>query len=88
MTKRKLAGMAALLLACLATTPAVAAWKKAESENFILYGQVGEDKLRAKIALLEDYNSFLRSLTGVQDPPSPNKLRLPGARPRRPQDGA
>ena len=66
------AGLFALLLA----TPAAATWRKAESANFIVYSQAAEAKVREQAALLEDYHSFLRLLTGVTDPPAPNKLRV------------
>jgi Flp pilus assembly protein TadD len=66
------AGLAALTL--FAATPAAAIWRKAESENFILYSRADEKKIREQITLLEDYHNFLRLLTGVSDPPSPNKL--------------
>ena len=55
------AGLFALLLA----TPALATWRKAESANFIVYSQAAEAKVREQAALLEDYHSFLRLLTGV-----------------------
>jgi Flp pilus assembly protein TadD len=65
---------AAILL--FAHAPASAAWRKAESANFIVYGKAGEAKMRQQAALLEDYHSFLRLLTGVSDPPARNKLRV------------
>jgi Flp pilus assembly protein TadD len=69
------AGLAAL--AIFATTPTMAAvWRKAESENFLLYSRADEKKIREQLILLEDYHEFLRSLTGVDDPPSPNKLPI------------
>ena len=69
----RLATLTALLLAAV---PAAAAWRKAETDNFILYSQSGEQKVREQAALLEDYHQFLRLLTGVDDPPSANKLRV------------
>lgn len=68
------AGLAALTL--FAAAPAAAVWRKAESENFILYSRADEKKIREQLILLEDYHEFLRSLTGVDDPPSPNKLPI------------
>ena len=62
--------------ALLAAAPAGATWRRAESSNFILYSQSGEAKVREQAALLEDYHQFLRILTGVSDPPAPNKLRV------------
>jgi hypothetical protein len=70
-------GRVAVLLALwLAASPAAAAWRRAESANFIVYSQGSEGSLRQATALLEDYNGFLRLLTGVQDPPPPNKLEV------------
>jgi Flp pilus assembly protein TadD len=56
--------------------PASAAWRKAETANFILYAEAGEAELRERAAQLEDYHSFLRLLTGVTDAPAANKLRV------------
>jgi Flp pilus assembly protein TadD len=66
----------ALAAVLLAWSPAEAAWKRAESPNFILYGEQSEADLREQAALLEDYHDFLRSLTGVTDPPPANKLNV------------
>jgi tetratricopeptide (TPR) repeat protein len=66
--------VAAAAAALFAALPAAAAWRKAESDNFIVYSQASEGKIREQVALLEDYNSFLRMLTGVTDPTPPNKL--------------
>lgn len=60
----------------LTAAPAWAEWRKAESPNFILYSQSSEAKAREQAALLEDYHQFLRLLTGVTEPPAPNKLRV------------
>jgi hypothetical protein len=67
-------GVAAAAAALLGAVPAAAAWRKAESDNFIVYSQASEGKIREQVALLEDYNSFLRLLTGVTDPAPANKL--------------
>jgi len=67
--------VAALVLLLLAS-PAAAEWRRAESANFIVFSQSGEASLRKDAALLEDYNSFLRLLTRVDDPPPPNKLKV------------
>ncbi|TFI60268.1 hypothetical protein E2493_00715 [Sphingomonas parva] len=71
-TARLVAG--ALAAAFAGTAPAAAEWRRAESANFIVYSEESEPKLREQVALLEDYHDFLRSLTGVNEPPSPNKL--------------
>ena len=65
---------AAAVAAVIAVSPASAAWRRAESANFIVYSQSSEQSLRKRVALLEDYNAFLRLLTGVNDPPAPVKL--------------
>ena len=69
---RAVAAAAALWLA----SPASAAWRRAESSNFIVYSQSSEAALRQDVALLEDYNWFLRLLTGIEDPAPANKLRI------------
>jgi Flp pilus assembly protein TadD len=68
--------LAASLLAMTFASGAAAEWRRAESANFVLYSQSGESKLREQSALLEDYHLFLRALTGVTDPASPNKLNV------------
>lgn len=68
--------IAALVLALAAASPAAAAWRRAESENFVLYSQASENKLREQAALLEDYHGFLRMLTNVTEPNSPNELNI------------
>ena len=70
------ARIAALIALLFATMPASAAWRKAETANFILYSEASEEKVREQAALLEDYHWFLRLLTAVDDPPAPNKLRV------------
>jgi Flp pilus assembly protein TadD len=82
MTKLWRAVVALLALALGMATPAAAAWRQAESPNFILYSEASEERIREQAALLEDYQAFLRLLTGVDDPPAPNKLRVYLARDR------
>lgn len=67
---------AALAVALAAASPAAAEWKKAESASFVVYSEASEEELREKAALLEDYHQFLRLLSGIADPPTPNKLRI------------
>ena len=43
-------------LSWLSTAPANAAWRRAESPNFILYGNLSESDLRQRILRLEDYD--------------------------------
>jgi Flp pilus assembly protein TadD len=66
----------AALLVLVPASPAAAEWRRAESANFVLYSQSGEAKLREQAALLEDYQLFLRALTGVGEPNAPNKLNI------------
>src|SRR3712207_3311188 len=73
---RHLTAVAAAAASLLATAPAWAEWRKAESANFIVYSQSSEAKVREQAALLEDYHQFLRLLTGVTEPPAPNKLKV------------
>lgn len=60
----------------VASAPAQAEWRRAESANFIVYSEAGEGRLREQVTLLEDYAALLRLLTGTRSPPSPNKLRV------------
>lgn len=76
MRKTRWGVLAAAVAALVGAAPAWATWRKAESDNFILYSQSSEQKVREQAALLEDYHQFLRSLTGVSEPPAPNKLRV------------
>ncbi|HEY0414556.1 MAG TPA: hypothetical protein VGD66_15585 [Allosphingosinicella sp.] len=73
-TMKKAAAIAALAAAALLPSGAQAAWRRAETANFVVYSQGSEAELRADAALLEDYNAFLRLLTGIADPPPPTKL--------------
>jgi Flp pilus assembly protein TadD len=70
------ATFAAVHLLLAVSAPAHAAWLRAESENFVVYGDMGEARLREQIVTLEDYNALLRLLTGTSEAPSPNKLHL------------
>jgi thioredoxin-like negative regulator of GroEL len=64
------------LLFLFAPAPARAEWLRAESPNFILYGNSSESALRARILLLEDYDRLLRLIVAVRAPPAPNKLHV------------
>ena len=70
---RIVAGLAALFLT---TTPAHAEWLRAESGNFIVYGEITRGRLRERVLLLEEFDRLLRVLTGTTEPPSPNKLTV------------
>ena len=68
---------AAAAAALIGSAPAAgAAWRKAESENFVIYSRSGETKIREQAALLEDFHQFLRLLSAVTEPPAPNKLHV------------
>lgn len=69
-----LAGLLCLVL--LWASPARAEWRRAESPNFILYGNLPERVLRERILLLEDYDHLLRTIIAVTEPPTPNKLHV------------
>jgi|GEM_PF-5429847 len=51
-------------LALLLADPAHAQWRLASTEHFRLYGELPEDKLRERAALLEDYRDILAKYTG------------------------
>jgi hypothetical protein len=68
----------ALLIALVmaGATPAQAEWRRAESPNFVLYGNLSESSLRARILLLEDFDKLLRTLTSSDEPANLNKLHI------------
>jgi hypothetical protein len=69
--------LAALIaLVSLAATPARAEWRRAESSNFVLYGNMSESALRERILLLEDFDRLLRTLTAGEEEPAPNRLHI------------
>jgi hypothetical protein len=74
---RIFAALAGLIwLALLSAAPAKANWRRAESPNFILYGNLPETELRQRILRLEDYDHLLRTIVAVAEPPTPNKLHV------------
>ena len=48
--------------------PAHAEWRRAESPNFVLYGNLSESQLRERILLLEDFDRLLRRLASSNRP--------------------
>lgn len=68
--------MAFVLLCLLSAAPARADWLRAESPNFIVYGEITSERLRDRVMLLEEFDAFLRTLTGTTAAPGPNKLRV------------
>jgi hypothetical protein len=77
MKRRLLNALAGLfILAAFWSTPALAEWRRAESPNFILYGESSEGRLRERILLLEEFHRLLGAATGVNAPPAPNKMTV------------
>jgi hypothetical protein len=69
--------VAGLMIALLlGAAPARAEWKRAESPNFVLYGNLSEAGLRYRILQLEDFDRLMRLITSVSAPPAPNKLHV------------
>lgn len=64
------------LLAWFGAAPARAEWRRAESPNFVVYGNLSESALRERVLLLEDFDQLLRTLTAGQEEPAPNKLHI------------
>lgn len=67
---------ALILLFLFGAAPARAEWRRAESPNFILYGNASESALRERVLLLEDFDRLLRVVTSVNVPPTGNKLHI------------
>lgn len=71
------AAILALVLAALAPPPAAAAeWIRAESPHFVVFAQSDAEKLRRRVAELEEFHRLLRLLTGAQAPEDPPKLSI------------
>ncbi|HTU11078.1 MAG TPA: hypothetical protein VMG08_09290 [Allosphingosinicella sp.] len=71
---RILAFLIALVLA--GATPAQAEWRRAESANFVVYGNMSEATLRSRVLLLEDFDRLLRALTSADEPDNLNKFHI------------
>ncbi|MDV3459339.1 hypothetical protein RZN05_20260 [Sphingomonas sp. HF-S4] len=69
---RKLLLAAALLL----PTGAAAEWKKAESNHFIVYGEIGEERLRAMALRLEKLHLTQATMTGLVNEPKTIKVKV------------
>lgn len=66
-----------VFLALAFATPAFAQdgrWFRAESPNFVVYGDRDDDQVRRAAQLLEDFDSVLRMLTGAPQVPAETKL--------------
>jgi len=68
--------LVALILALLIASPVRAEWRRAESANFILFSTESEARLRERVQLLEDFDRLLRTITSVNEPPTPNRLHV------------
>lgn len=69
--------LAAALAALALAAPAYAQdgrWWRAETPNFVVYGDRSETQMREIARLLEDFDATLRRMTNPTTPPSPNKL--------------
>lgn len=71
---RKLLFAAAVLL----SLPSVASaeWKKAESKHFIVYGEIGDERLRAMALRLEKLHLTQATMTGLTDEPETPKIKV------------
>jgi thioredoxin-like negative regulator of GroEL len=67
------AGVLALGALLLPTDAAQAAWLRAETPNFIVYGELPEEELRKRALQLEHFDEALRFLGGVREPPTDRK---------------
>lgn len=62
MSKIRVLGLAALAAAVLmAPIQALAEWRRAESDHFVIYSDKGERELRDYVVVLEDFDALLRS---------------------------
>ncbi|MDX2275006.1 MAG: hypothetical protein NW206_06100, partial [Hyphomonadaceae bacterium] len=70
--------VAALAFIALTADPAEARsrWLRAETPNFIIYGEVGERDIREAARLLEQFDASLRSITRLPTTPSQTKLQV------------
>lgn len=67
---------AALILIAFGMPPARAEWRRAESPNFVVYGNATEALLRQRITRLEDFDRLLRIVVAVDAAPAVNKLHV------------
>lgn len=72
------AGMAMLMAGAIASVPAHAEWLEASTPHFLVYGDVDEATIRAKILSLETFDQALHAMRAMK-PETPilaNRLRL------------
>ena len=72
----RLVRFALTMLALLLPAVAQAEWRRAESPNFVVYGEGPEARLRERILLLEDFDRLLRTVTTFDAPPTGAKLHV------------
>lgn len=65
-----------VLLAVTTGTGAQAEWRRGESPNFIVYGDMAERELRDRLLRLEDFDRLMRVATSVNAPPAKAKLHV------------
>ncbi|MBC7985382.1 MAG: tetratricopeptide repeat protein [Sphingomonadaceae bacterium] len=65
-----------LILLFLCSGRAHAEWRRAESDNFIIYAELAEAELRETALRLERFDRVLRLRAGVVGPPGPVKFRI------------
>lgn len=74
----RILALAALILAALGNEALAqdGRWLRAETANFIVYGDGSEQQLREIAQSLEDFDTTLRRFTQTTAEPSPNKLHV------------
>ncbi len=65
-----------LLLLIVWPVSAQAAWRRAESNHFVVYSEESEARMRIRIGQLEDFHNLLVLLTDASTEDSPNKLHI------------
>jgi len=69
--------LAALLIVAFTAPAAHARWLEARSPSFIVYSESSENDLRDAVQRLDDYDRFLRQMTGTTSPtPAPLPIYL------------
>jgi hypothetical protein len=72
----RLLRFAGFVLLCSMAVQARAEWIRAESDNFVVFSESRENRVREQVAQLEDFDRLLRMLSGTATPPSPSKLNV------------
>lgn len=66
--------LAGIIGCALYSSPALADWKVAETENFVYYSQSPAEEIIENTKNLEKFNALVRALTNNTKPPSPVKV--------------